>query len=190
MFKLSAAAAALAVLALSGCGDTSETATTSPTSTTTRPAPEPQRRGGRQARFAQSCPRALNQHSFSRTAAAGLIARRPGAASPCSDACSVPLSAEHLFAGSSNLAAGGENQNGDNLIAIHDARIATAYAVEAIGLIDHYRFRVLQQASDDDNPLRLKHRSEHWATAYFDPTTPKYRERRLFAGEQHPQAQP
>jgi phosphatidylserine/phosphatidylglycerophosphate/cardiolipin synthase-like enzyme len=95
-----------------------------------------------------------------------------------------------VFAGSSNLAAGGENQNGDNLVAIHDARIATAYAVEAIGLIDHYRFRVLQQASGDDNPLRLKHRSEHWAAGYFDPTNPKYRERRIFADDQeHPTAQ-
>jgi hypothetical protein len=89
------------------------------------------------------------------------------------------------------LAAGGEKENGDNLVAIHDARIATAYAVEAIGLIDHYRFRVLQQASGNDNPLRLKHHSEHWAAAYFDPTNPKYRERRLFAdNQQHPPAQP
>jgi hypothetical protein len=95
-----------------------------------------------------------------------------------------------VYAGSSNLAAGGENQNGDNLVAIHNPRIATAYAVEAIGLIDHYRFRVLQHTSRDDNPLRLKHRSERWAAAYFDPTNPKYRERRLFAAEQHPSTQP
>jgi hypothetical protein len=87
-----------------------------------------------------------------------------------------------VFAGSSNLAAGGEQENGDNLIAVHDARIATAYAVEAIGLIDHYRFRAVQHASNDDSPMRLKHRSERWAADYFDPLTPKCRERVLFAG--------
>jgi hypothetical protein len=25
----------------------------------------------------------------------------------------------------------------------------------------------------DDNPLRLKHRSEHWAAAYFDRNQPE-----------------
>jgi hypothetical protein len=46
-----------------------------------------------------------------------------------------------LFAGSSNLAEGGEHENGDNLLAFHDKAIASTYAVEAIGLVDHYRFR-------------------------------------------------
>jgi len=86
-----------------------------------------------------------------------------------------------VFAGSSNLAAGGEQENGDNLIAIHDERVATAYAVEAIGLIDHYRFRVVQQAANDATPLRLKTRSEDWTADYYDPASPKYRERLLFA---------
>jgi hypothetical protein len=29
---------------------------------------------------------------------------------------------------------------GDNLLAIHDADVATAFAIEALGLIDHYNF--------------------------------------------------
>ena len=45
-----------------------------------------------------------------------------------------------VYCGSSNLASGGEAQNGDNLLAIHDADIATAFAIEALLLIDHYNF--------------------------------------------------
>lgn len=93
-----------------------------------------------------------------------------------------------VFAGSSNLAEGGEEENGDNLIAIKDPRIATSYAVEAIGLIDHYRFRVVQQAANDDTPLRLKHRSEDWTADYYNPDSPKQRERLLFAHPAEPPA--
>jgi hypothetical protein len=45
-----------------------------------------------------------------------------------------------VYCGSSNLAAGGEKQNGDNLLAIHDADVATAFAIEALGLVDHYNW--------------------------------------------------
>jgi PLD-like domain len=45
-----------------------------------------------------------------------------------------------VYCGSSNLALLGEEQNGDNLLAIHDADVATAFAIEALGLIDHYNF--------------------------------------------------
>jgi len=45
-----------------------------------------------------------------------------------------------VYCGSSNLASGGENQNGDNLLAIHDADVATTFAIEALGLIDHYNW--------------------------------------------------
>lgn len=45
-----------------------------------------------------------------------------------------------VYCGSSNLAVGGEHQNGDNLLEIHDADIATAFAIEALLLIDHYNF--------------------------------------------------
>jgi hypothetical protein len=45
-----------------------------------------------------------------------------------------------VYCGSSNLAAGGEAQNGDNLLAIHDADVATVFAIEALGLVDHYNF--------------------------------------------------
>jgi hypothetical protein len=45
-----------------------------------------------------------------------------------------------VYCGSSNLAGGGEAENGDNLLAIHDADVATAFAIEALGLVDHYDF--------------------------------------------------
>jgi phosphatidylserine/phosphatidylglycerophosphate/cardiolipin synthase-like enzyme len=87
-----------------------------------------------------------------------------------------------VFAGSSNLSTGGENENGDNLLAFRDAAIASTYAVEAIRLIDHYRFRAAMKEATKAEPLRLKTRSEKWAEPYFDPKSPKFRERTLFAG--------
>jgi hypothetical protein len=45
-----------------------------------------------------------------------------------------------VYCGSSNLAEGGEEQNGDNLIAIHDGDVATAFALEALALVDHFDF--------------------------------------------------
>ena len=85
-----------------------------------------------------------------------------------------------VFAGSSNLAGGGETANGDNLVAFSDREVATAYAVEAIQLIDHYRFRAAQHQATADAPLRLKTRREDWTRDYFDPASPRYRERALF----------
>src|SRR5277367_2143896 len=45
-----------------------------------------------------------------------------------------------VYCGSSNLALGGEQANGDNLLAIHDGDVATAFALEAIALVDHFNF--------------------------------------------------
>ncbi|MGA9059176.1 MAG: phospholipase D-like domain-containing protein [Terriglobia bacterium] len=45
-----------------------------------------------------------------------------------------------VYCGSSNLATGGEESNGDNLLEIHDADVATAFAIEALLLVDHYAF--------------------------------------------------
>ena len=46
-----------------------------------------------------------------------------------------------VWCGSSNLALGGEELNGDNLIRIDDPAIATVFAIEAVGLVDHFDFR-------------------------------------------------
>jgi phosphatidylserine/phosphatidylglycerophosphate/cardiolipin synthase-like enzyme len=86
-----------------------------------------------------------------------------------------------VFAGSSNLSKGGEEENGDNLLVFRDAAIASTYAVEAIRLIDHYRFRAAMKEASAAEPLRLKTRSENWAKDYFNPASAKFRERTLFA---------
>jgi phosphatidylserine/phosphatidylglycerophosphate/cardiolipin synthase-like enzyme len=86
-----------------------------------------------------------------------------------------------VFAGSSNLAAGGEKENGDNLVAITDSALAAEYAVEAIQLIDHYRFRAVMRGATEAAPLRLKTRSGNWAAPYYDPASSKFVERTLFA---------
>jgi PLD-like domain len=86
-----------------------------------------------------------------------------------------------VFAGSSNLAAGGEQDNGDNLVCFTDPGIAAEYAIEAIQLVDHYRFRAAMQKATDDQPLQLKPRSANWAADYYNPASPRYRERKVLA---------
>jgi hypothetical protein len=70
--------------------------------------------------------------------------------------------------------------NGDNLVAFYDRRIASIYAVEAIRLIDHYRFRAAMRTATNVKPLRLKRRGERWAAAFYDPQNARFRERLLF----------
>ncbi len=86
------------------------------------------------------------------------------------------------FGGSSNLAAGGEKENGDNLVCFTDREIATKYAIEAIKLVDHYRFRAVMQTATDAKPLQLAGRSADWAAAYYEDGSPKSRERTVLVG--------
>lgn len=87
-----------------------------------------------------------------------------------------------VYAGSSNLA-NAESSNGDNLVEFADRDVATKYAVEAIRLIDHYRFRSVQKRASSDSPLRLKRRGEDWSSAFFDPKSPRNLERTVFVGK-------
>jgi hypothetical protein len=88
-----------------------------------------------------------------------------------------------VFAGSSNLAEGGEHQNGDNLLAIYDRDVAMAYAVEAIRLVDHYHFRATWNAAAETAPLALADRSTTppWWNPYYDPSKITCRERTVFS---------
>src|SRR5260370_9512726 len=45
-----------------------------------------------------------------------------------------------VFCGSSNLASGGEENNGDNLLTIRDKDIATGFPIEALSLVYHFNF--------------------------------------------------
>ena len=88
-----------------------------------------------------------------------------------------------VFTGSSNLAAGGEEANGDNLLAIYDPAVAAAYAVEAVRLVDHYHFRATMKTADASNPLCLQgpDAKDKWWQPYYDPKTIFYHERTLFS---------
>jgi hypothetical protein len=87
------------------------------------------------------------------------------------------------FTGSSNLAKGGEESNGDNLLAIFDQRVAWAFAVEAIRLVDHYQFRAAMEAATDVKPLILSPADspQKWYARDYDPTDIHNMERLLFA---------
>jgi hypothetical protein len=57
-----------------------------------------------------------------------------------------------VFTGSSNLSESGEKKNGDNLVMIEDAKVATSYAIEALRVFDHLHFRSrMQDAKDHGN---------------------------------------
>ena len=88
-----------------------------------------------------------------------------------------------VFTGSSNLAEGGEQDNGDNLLAIQDARVAEVFAVEAIRLVDHYQFRAAAQAATQVRPLILTPcgTQSKWWTRDYDPNDMYNVQRELFA---------
>jgi phosphatidylserine/phosphatidylglycerophosphate/cardiolipin synthase-like enzyme len=88
-----------------------------------------------------------------------------------------------VFTGSSNLASGGEMANGDNLIAIYDESVATAYAIEAIRLINHYNFRAEMNRSPSDKPMVLQtgDAKDKWWEPYYDQKNILFHERTLFS---------
>ena len=91
-----------------------------------------------------------------------------------------------VFMGSSNLAAGGEHENGDSLCMIEDGAVANMYAIEAVALFDHYHFRKVMQATAPQKPFSLWYpgkagASQPWWQAYYDPHSIQLRDRCLFA---------
>ncbi len=68
--------------------------------------------------------------------------------------CGLNGSDPVVYCGSSNLATGGEAENGDNLLEIHDADVATAFAIEALLLVDHYNF--LDRMANPKTPAQKK----------------------------------
>jgi phosphatidylserine/phosphatidylglycerophosphate/cardiolipin synthase-like enzyme len=89
-----------------------------------------------------------------------------------------------VFTGSSNLAHGGEKENGDHLIRIEDRKIAIAYAIEALRLFDHFHFRVNARAPGSAETLRLAKPPEPggrtWFAQYYRSGHVKQRDRELF----------
>jgi phospholipase D-like protein len=93
-----------------------------------------------------------------------------------------------VFTGSSNLASGGEQANGDSLAMIEDAAVANMFAIEAVALFDHYHFRkVMQTITVKEPPLTLWYPGKPnapnpWWKAYYDPKRIQMRDRYLFSG--------
>ena len=108
-----------------------------------------------------------------------------------------------VYCGSSNLALGGEEENGDNLIAIHDGGIATAFAIEALALVDHFDFldkaastkgrgkskrkAVLSIAANSPSKRQLAASAgwflgttDAWVDSYYDPHDLHFVDRQLF----------
>ncbi len=101
-----------------------------------------------------------------------------------------------VYCGSSNLSAGGEAANGDNLLAIHDTDVATAFAIEALALVDHFnfldKFSKAPAAKKGKQPPASKQQaavtagwflstSDKWTAPYFDPKDLHSMDRQLFA---------
>lgn len=102
-----------------------------------------------------------------------------------------------VYCGSSNLAEGGERENGDNLLAIHDRGVATVFAIEALGLVDHFQF--LDRSAGGKKPKAPARRrpsankrqaaveagwflstSDRWTRPYFDRDDLHSTDRNLF----------
>jgi phosphatidylserine/phosphatidylglycerophosphate/cardiolipin synthase-like enzyme len=97
-----------------------------------------------------------------------------------------------VFCGSSNLASGGEENNGDNLLTIHDKDIATVFAVEALALVDHFNFldstatgkKVAKPKASKSQAALDAHwflsTTDDWANKYFDPKDLHNADREMF----------
>ena len=104
-----------------------------------------------------------------------------------------------VYCGSSNLAQGGEEHNGDNLLEIHDPDVVTAFAIEALALVDHFQFldglaNAAGSGTADQNapPPAIKQQAavsagwflsttDGWTKPYFDPNDLHFTDRQLFA---------
>ncbi|WFU33636.1 phospholipase D-like domain-containing protein [Bradyrhizobium brasilense] len=103
-----------------------------------------------------------------------------------------------VFCGSSNLALGGEEANGDNLLAIYDGDVATVFVIEALLLVDHFNFldSTAKGPKSKQGPKAKKQAdmqemavdagwflstSDGWAAKYYDPKDLHSIDRELFA---------
>jgi PLD-like domain len=113
--------------------------------------------------------------------------------------CGFPGGKPVVYCGSSNLALGGEEENGDNLLEIHDPDVASAFAIEALGLVDHYQFldRLASASGSGSAPPKgpppaVKEQAavsagwflstgDGWTRPYFDPEDLHCLDREMFA---------
>ena len=92
-----------------------------------------------------------------------------------------------VYLGSYNFSSPADLKNGENLLLIRNRRIAVSYAVQALGIFDHYRFRVAQLDAKKTTgyelalrkPPRNPGEKPWWDRDYTVPI--KIRDRLLFA---------
>ncbi len=91
-----------------------------------------------------------------------------------------------VYCGSSNLTLGGEQSNGDNLIAIHDRDVATVFAIEALELVDHFNF-LDQFVKPTGGPTKppapgsgFLSTTDKWVEKFFDTSDLRCMDRKLF----------
>jgi hypothetical protein len=86
-----------------------------------------------------------------------------------------------VYCGSSNLAFGPEQRNGDNLLEIHDEDIVTAFAIEALRLVDHFHWRNYE--FDPNKKMYLDDLSDAaklWYKNWFNLTDLRSKQRELY----------
>jgi len=89
-----------------------------------------------------------------------------------------------VYCGSSNLAFGPEQANGDNLLEIRDRDITTAFAIEALRLVDHFHWRNTKAADAKELNLDdLKDKKEIWYKRYYSSKDIRCLERVKFISE-------
>ncbi|MEO8823206.1 MAG: phospholipase D-like domain-containing protein [Ginsengibacter sp.] len=88
-----------------------------------------------------------------------------------------------VFCGSSNLAFNPEQHNGDNLLEIHDKDMVTAFAIQALVLVDHFQWRNKEIKEKSIHLDDISNPDKAWYVAWYDDKDLKNRQRKLYIGE-------
>lgn len=85
-----------------------------------------------------------------------------------------------VYCGSSNLAFGPEQKNGDNLLEIYDKDIVTAFAIEALRLVDHFHWRNTKVNNSDHLYLDNLQNNKKWFDSWMTEGDLKCRQQKLY----------
>jgi len=89
-----------------------------------------------------------------------------------------------VYMGSYNFSLAADRKNGENPLCIRDRRIVTAYAIEALRLVDHYHFRIVQaETKKSGGVMSLKRPPAAGESAWFEEcytVARKVKDRELF----------
>ncbi len=96
------------------------------------------------------------------------------------------LPSARVYTGSCNMSVSGEQNNGDNLICIQDARVATSYAIQAISIFDHLQFRSRMQDANAPKTLTLAKPTSisgkpAWFERFYAANSQAEKDRQLFS---------